>query len=151
MPGPSLPELLGSLREHHPDVKVLAVTVHDEDAYVRHSISAGVAGYLLKEEAPEAVVDAIRTVVRGGTWLSRSIAEQLAGPPGQDPLAELTARERDVLELIALGWDNAHIARELGLAEQTVRNYTSQIYQKLDVRSRAEAIVWARQHGSIQQ
>jgi len=148
MPGPRPAEMVDYLREHCPEVRVLVLTAYDDDAYVRSVMAAGVVGYVLKDEMPETVVRAIRAVVQGDTWFSRPIVEKMAQM--EDKRAEessLTERERQILGMMAQGWDNAHIAAELCLAEQTVRNYVSGIYKKLQVRSRAEAIVWARERG----
>ena len=151
MPGPRPAETVVYLREHCPEVRVLVLTAYDDDAYVRGVVAAGVAGYVLKDEAPETVVRAIRAVVQGDTWFSRPIVEKLvrwAGAgigPAEEP--GLTDRERQILGLMAQGRDNARIAAELGLAEQTVKNYISRIYAGLGVDSRAEAIIWAREHG----
>jgi len=136
------------LREHCPEVNVLVLTAYDDDAYVRSVMAAGVAGYVLKDEMPETVVRAIRAVVRGDTWFSRPIVEKMVQmEDGRAEEPSLTERERQILEMMAQGWDNAHIAAELCLAEQTVRNYVSGIYKTLKMRSRAEAIVWARERG----
>lgn len=150
MPGPSLAKTVAALKERC-DSRILLLTAYDDDAYVRGAIRAGVAGYLLKDEAAEALVDAIRTVHKGNVWFSRSIVAKMyewrASEERSAELPELTNREKDVLEAIARGWNNSRIAESLGLAEQTVRNYASSIYDKLGLHSRAEVIVWARKHG----
>lgn len=152
MPGPPAVETIAWLAEHCPQVKVLALTAYDDDAYVRGVVAAGVIGYVLKDEAPEAVVRAIRTVMEGDTWFSRRVVDKLVrlSVDKEDVhLAKVSLSERDaaVLKLIAQGWDNGRIAAELCVAEPTVRNYVSRIYTALGVRSRAEAIVWARENG----
>ncbi len=152
MPGPPGVQTVVYLREHLPQIKVLVLTAYDEDAYVRRLVGAGAVGYILKDEAPEVVVRAIRAVMRGDAWFSQAVAEKLLQPPGQAlPVGgvELTAREREMLCMIAQGRDNARLGEALGLAEQTVRNYVSRLYSKLGVQSRAEAIVWARERGLI--
>lgn len=151
MPGPPAVETVAWLAEHCPQVKVIVLTAYDDDVYVRGAVTAGVAGYVLKEEAPEAVVRAIRTVMAGDSWFSRRVVGKLAhiGSEGETRLTKISLSERDaqLLRLIAQGWDNARIATELSVAEQTVRNYVSRIYTTLHLRSRAEAIVWARENG----
>jgi DNA-binding NarL/FixJ family response regulator len=151
MPGPRPAETVAYLREHCPELKVLVLTAYDDDAYVRGVVSAGVAGYVLKDEATETVVRAIRAVVQGGTWFSQPVVEKMArwatGESIQVGEPSLTDRERQILGMVAQGWDNARIAAELCLAEQTVRNYVSGIYKKLETHSRAEVIVWARERG----
>ncbi len=94
---------------------------------------------------------AIRTVMRGDTWFSHSIVEKLArwdtDRPALATTHSLTITEHKIIAMMAQGWDNSRIATTLSLAGQTVCNYTSRIYNKLGVGSRAEAIVWARERG----
>lgn len=137
------------LDETCPTTRVLVLTAHDDDVYVRSLVAAGVAGYLLKMEGVEAVASAIRSVMAGGTWFSRGILEKATAQHSRQNdtvLASLTDRERDILERLARGWGTATIADDLHLAEQTVRNYISRLYSKLDLHSRAEAVIWAREH-----
>jgi DNA-binding NarL/FixJ family response regulator len=148
MPGPKPIQTVAYLREHCPEVRVVALTAYDDDAYVRGLISAGVAGYVLKDEATDTVMRAIYAVVRGDTWFSRHIVERLVqiGSKRNSNIV-LTNREKELLEMVAQGADNTHIETKLNLAAQTVRNYLSRLYTKLGVNSRAEAIVWARERG----
>jgi DNA-binding NarL/FixJ family response regulator len=147
MPGPPAMTTLAFFKEHCPPVRVLVLTAYNDDAYARGLLAAGVAGYVLKDEAPDALVDAVRSVAHGGTWFSQSIIAKLAAPtPAAPANDQLTGRERELLDLVGRGWDNARIAEELSLSEQTIRNYLSRLYGKLGVQSRAEAIVWARDH-----
>ncbi len=148
MPGISPLDTIAYLQTHCPKVKILILTAYDDDAYIRGLLGAGVAGYILKDEGTDVVVSAIRTVVQGGRWLSQIILDKLvngASPPANN--LALTERERELLHLIAQGWDNTHIADALNLAHQTVRNYASRLYSKIGVQSRAEAIIWARARG----
>ena len=148
MPGPPPTATVAFVHEHCPAVRVLVLTAYDDDAYVRGLLAAGVAGYVLKDEAPDALVHAVRGVAQGGPWFSRAVAVVLAQPPRPPEPAglALSKRERELLDLLTRGWDNARIARELQLGEQTVRNYLSRLYGKLGVQTRSEAIVWARDH-----
>ena len=135
-----------------PDVAVLMLTMFDDDESVFAAMRAGARGYVLKGAAPENVVRAIAAVAAGEAifgpgvarralmYLSRSPTEQVAFP-------ELTPREREVLELIASGLGNASIGSRLGLATATVGNHITSIFAKLQVASRAEAIVRARSAG----
>lgn len=148
MPGPPTTEVIVYLREHCPNTRVLVLTAYDDEVYVRKMINTRVSGYLLKEEAPETVIRAIRAIMNGNTWFSRSVMEKLAHQPVEPQISPeqlLTERERQILDLLANGWDNARIANQLNLAEQTVRNHLSRMYTKLEVRSRAEAIVWVKE------
>ena len=153
MPGPLPLEVMSAVRAHCPALKVLVLSAYDDDAYVRGVVGAGAVGYLLKDEAPDTVVDAIRTVMAGGTWFNQAVLAKLGGSPPEVSLPAkvewLTGREREVLEAMTRGWDNARIAAEVHLAEQTVRNTISRIYAKLGVRSRAEALLWAQEHGLL--
>lgn len=148
MPGPPTTEVIAFLREHCPNTRVLVLTAYDDQVYVRKMINTRVSGYVLKEEAPEMVIRAIRAIMKGDTWFSRSVMEKLAQQPVEPQISPeqlLTERERQILDLLEKGWDNARIANQLNLAEQTVRNHLSRMYAKLDVRSRAEAIVWIKE------
>ena len=148
MPGPPAVGTVAYLRGASPATRVLVLTAHDEDAYVRALLAAGVAGYVLKDEVPETLLHAIRGVAGGGVWFSQGIAAKLTNILGnhRDAARELTERERELLRALEQGWDNARIATALNLSEQTVRNYLSRLYAKLQVRSRAEAMVWLREH-----
>ena len=149
MPGPPPAATVARLREDAPALRVIILTAHDEEAYVRALLALGVAGYVLKDEAPEALVQAIRSVMQGGSWFSSAVIRRLAQPDLPATAAgELTARERQLLGLLAQGWHNARIADELHLSEQTVRNYVSRLYAKLGVRSRAEVMAWLLDHGA---
>ncbi|HEX6289765.1 MAG TPA: response regulator transcription factor [Herpetosiphonaceae bacterium] len=149
MPGPAPTETVPYVRERCPNTRVLILTAYDDEVYVRRMASLDIAGYVLKEEATESIVRAIRAIMNGETWFSRAILAKLIqyqqGQNQRTPEQLLTTRERQILDLLIEGWDNARIAHSLNLAEQTVRNHLSRIYMKLDVRSRAEAIVWARE------
>lgn len=150
MPGPSPLETISCVRQLSPDTRVLVLTAYDDDAYVRNIINIGIEGYLLKDEATEALVQAIVSVVQGGTWFSRVVMQKFVVSKNDLEVdTGFTPRELELLAGIGRGWDNRRIASEFDLAEQTVRNYISRIYEKLGVRSRAEAVVWARQNGYV--
>jgi DNA-binding NarL/FixJ family response regulator len=147
MPGPPATSITEEMGARLPEVKVLILTAYDDDAYVRGLVAAGIAGYVLKDEAPDALIDAVRSVANGGTWFSRQLVAKLVRPVDARTYGvRLTPRERELLDLLSLGLDNVHIANRLHLGEQTVRNYLSRLYSKLGVRSRAAAIVWAREN-----
>lgn len=150
MPGPRPTSTVAFLQEHCPETRVLVLTAYDGDAYVRGLLGAGVAGYVLKDEAPDALVDAVRSVAHGGTWFSRPVVAALThrGLQVEPPSRVLTDREDELLGLLTRGLDNACIASELHLGEQTVRNYLSRLYRKLGVQTRTEAIIWVRDGGS---
>jgi DNA-binding NarL/FixJ family response regulator len=135
-----------------PDVAVLMLTMFDDDESVFAAMRAGARGYVLKGAAPENVVRAIAAVAAGeaifGPGVARRALTYLSRPPTEQvAFPELTPREREVLELIASGLGNASIGSKLGLATATVGNHITSIFAKLQVASRAEAIVRARSAG----
>jgi DNA-binding NarL/FixJ family response regulator len=147
MDGPPAVATLASVRELCPRTRVLILTAYDGDTYVRRLVHAGAMGYVLKDEVPEALVQAVRSVAQGGTWFSRPVVESLVHPKHDESDAPpLTERESQIMRLIAQGLDNARIAEELCLSEQTIRNYVSRLYGKIGVQTRAEAVVWGRDH-----
>jgi DNA-binding NarL/FixJ family response regulator len=133
-------------------VKILALSAYDDDHYVNGLLAYGAEGYLTKEEASHSIVDAVRGVAEGKVgWFSRRVMAKFinrrrAGLP-DDPLSELTDREADVLRMLARGATNALMAAELGIAERTVRFHLHNVYDKLNLRGRGEAIVWAVKNG----
>jgi DNA-binding NarL/FixJ family response regulator len=149
MPGPPATATLAFVQAHCPHVRVVVLTAYDDEAVVQELIEAGVGGYVLKDEAPDSLVQAVRSVVRGGTWFSQPVVTKYVRASTRAAAAgpSFTERESQILGMLARGWDNARIAEELHLGEQTVRNYVSRLYGKLGVQTRAEAIVWARDHG----
>jgi DNA-binding NarL/FixJ family response regulator len=151
MPGGTAAETINRVREASPETKVLVLTAYDDDAMIRAVMRPGVSGYLLKEEDLETIVKAVKAIHLGAAWYSQAIADKfMQWQFGREPEigdAQLTAREHDLLTLIARGWDNAKIAKELSLSEQTIRNYTSTLYEKIGVHSRVDAVIWARERG----
>lgn len=146
MPGPTPRETLLWLREHCPQIKIVILSAHLNGAHIRTVVEAGVMGYILKDEALDRLVESIHAVAGGGVWFSQAVVQKLlAWRRNTETVttAQLSEREQQILALLAQGQSNAQIAAELRLAEQTIRNYVSDIYQSLGVSSRAEAIVWA--------
>lgn len=145
MPGPSPVTTIQFVQKHHPSVKIIILTAYKDEAYVRDMIRLGVSGYILKDEVPETLVCAIRSVVGGGSWLSSSVVEIISKPSldSNDLDGLLTKREQAILCLIAKGYSNGQIAQELEIAEGTVKNHVVSIYMKLNIHSRAEAVVRA--------
>ena len=140
-------------------VRVLIVTTFNVDEYVYQALRAGASGFLLKDAAPAELVSAIRTVARGESLLAPAVTRARIGryadrlrPPARQaggPLAALTARERQVLELIARGLSNAEIADELVIGQETVKTYVSRILAKLQLRDRVQAVVLAYRTGLV--
>lgn len=155
-----MPELDGisATREivaRHPHVAVLVLTMSDDDETVFAAMRAGARGYLLKGSAQHEISRAIDMVASGGLVFGASVARRVgeffvSGPSAGVPaevFPQLTAREREILDLLAAGRSNAQIAQTLFLSPKTVRNNTSNIFAKLQVADRAEAIVRARDAG----
>lgn len=149
MPGMGGVEAIRRLTAAGHPVAVLVLTMDDGDALVVEAVRAGARGYLLKDSAPEDVLHAVRAVARGEAVFGRAVAGRLSGwfAAAPDPFPELTAREREVLDLVARGLGNAVIAQRLGISLKTVRNVVSTVLVKLRVADRATAIVRAREAG----
>ena len=141
--------------QHDPGVRILVVTLFEDEESVFMALRAGARGYVLKDADEEEVVLSIRAVGRGEAIFSPAIATRVlayfaASPPGGAPpqvFPTLTDREREILDLIARGHPNPSIARELSLSTKTVGNYVSNIFTKLQVADRAQAIIRAREAG----
>jgi DNA-binding NarL/FixJ family response regulator len=130
--------------------QVIILTAYDQDEYVQPLIAAGVAGYLLKDEIPYTIVQAIRAVAAGETWFSQRIARQIVranyAPAASESSVDapaLTPREWEILQLIGQGKRNSEIADQLALSKTTVQNYVSSIYAKLGVETRAQVMLYA--------
>jgi DNA-binding NarL/FixJ family response regulator len=149
MPGPGAVQVMESLRETLPEVKVLVLSAFDDDEYVFGMLAAGAAGYALKDERLSSLATAIRAVGQGDTWLSPRVASKVArraiGDRDQASDSPLTEREREVLQLMAEGKENAEIAEQLVVTERTVKFHVGNIYAKLGVTSRTAAVVKAIQ------
>ncbi len=135
-----------------PDTAVLVLTMFEDDETVFAAMRAGARGYLLKGAGQDEIMAAIRSVVAGQVVIGPGVANRLLGyltdPPAQEPaFPELTPRERQVLDLMAQGHNNATIAARLQLSAKTVGNHISAIFAKLRVASRAEAVARARDGG----
>jgi DNA-binding NarL/FixJ family response regulator len=136
------------MRKQFPQTQVLILSGYDNDRYVFGLLEAGATGYVLKEAADEEVLAAIRAAARGEPYLTPRLRARTN--PVEQPLDELTAREREVLCLMAEGLDNAEIAARLFVSKVTVQNHTSAIYSKLGVSTRARAILYAIQRGLVE-
>ena len=148
------------IRERWPSVRVLMLTTFDDDEYVFDGLRAGANGYMLKDASAEELVAAIHAASRGESPLQPSIAAKLvarlrAEPPGTPmatgttqgaEMAELTEREREILRHLARGASNREIGEALFITEGTVKNHVSNILNKLALRDRTQAALWAREH-----
>ncbi|SDI46526.1 DNA-binding response regulator, NarL/FixJ family, contains REC and HTH domains [Actinokineospora alba] len=130
--------------------KVLMLTTFDDEDYVVRALRAGAVGYLLKDVPAADLADAIRLANSGVTQLASSLAQRLAATPQAAPPATLTQRETEVLRLVATGATNREIAARLYLSEGTVKNHVSRILDRLALRDRTHAAIYARDHGLLQ-
>jgi DNA-binding NarL/FixJ family response regulator len=154
----NMPELNGieatrALTQSSPHVKVLVLTMFDDDASVFQAMRAGARGYLLKGAGEQEIERAVRDIAGGeaifGPAIAQRVLDYLSGTTPRQPTAfpELSEREREVLSLLAEGRSNPDIARRLFLSPKTVRNHVSNIFTKLQVADRAQAIIKARDAG----
>ena len=158
MRGMDGPEATRRIREQPGAPPVLALTTYDDDDTLEASLTAGAAGFLLKDALGEEIIRATRSVAAGAGWVDPSVAERVlrvyrgrAGTrrDGAALLAQLSARELDVLKLIAQGLSNEEIAGALFLSEATVKTHINHLLSKLELRDRARAIVFAYQQGVL--
>jgi DNA-binding NarL/FixJ family response regulator len=159
MPGLSGTEAISALREVSPESLVLVLSMHVEESYLRSALRAGAAGYVPKKAADVELVSAIRAVVRGEVYVHPAMTGSLvdglvppdtASPGNEDQSWEaLSAREREVLHLVALGHTNLEIADRLSLSEKTVETYRARGIEKLGIRNRAALVEYALKHGVL--
>lgn len=154
MPGVNGVEATRQIRARWPQIKVLVLTTYDDDAWLFDAIRAGAAGYLLKDTPRAEVIRAVRGTVEGKAFVDPAVAVRLLGQVAGQPerpatqiTAGLTAREVDVLRLLARGFSNADIAAQLHLSEGTVRNHVSALLAKLGAADRTQAALIAMRHG----
>jgi DNA-binding NarL/FixJ family response regulator len=151
----SMPELNGlqatkKLKEKSPQVKVLILTRHSEPGYLQELLQAGAGGYVLKQSKSEELIRAILAVAAGQTYLDPAITEgavtqlrEIGQVPHKAPNANLTAREADVLRLIALGYVNKEVAARLNLSIKTVEAHKSNAMNKMGMKSRVDIVRYA--------
>ena len=153
MPGMTGIEATRAILERRPETRILVLTMSENDDSLFAAMRAGARGYLPKDAEGEELVRAIRAAALGEVIFGQSMAAKLQAffatsrVPAADPFPELTAREDEVLELIAQGRSNAEIASRLGISDKTVRNHVANVFNKLRVADRAAAIVRAREAG----
>ncbi len=159
MPGPGGIEVTRQIKARLPDVRVLILTVHEDETLLREALRAGAAGYIVKRAVEEELIAAILAVWRGDLYvhptMTRALLKEVAerkpasSSPDDDPLAQLTPREKEVLRLIALGYTNRQIADKLCISVRTVETHRANLTDKLGTRSRAQLVRIAREHGLL--
>ncbi|KGX93942.1 chemotaxis protein CheY [Pontibacillus halophilus JSM 076056 = DSM 19796] len=156
------------LISHNPDLKVIILSIHDDENYVTHALKTGAQGYLLKEMDSDALIEAIKVVGEGGSYLHPRVTHnlvkeyrRLSEGDGETtkssspieyrkPLHLLTRRECEVLQLLADGKSNRGVAESLFISEKTVKNHVSNILQKMNVNDRTQAVVTAIKKGWVE-
>jgi two-component system response regulator DegU len=168
MPKTNGVEATRELINHYPDSKVLILSIHDDENYVSHALKTGATGYLLKEMDADALIDAVKVVADGGSYLHPKVTHnlvkeyrRLAVNDGNQeggqftqsevrrPLHLLTRRECEVLQMLADGKSNRGIGEALFISEKTVKNHVSNILQKMNVNDRTQAVVEAIKNGWV--
>lgn len=161
-------EATRELVEKFPDTKVIILSIHDDENYVTHALKTGAIGYLLKEMDADALIEAVRVVAEGGSYLHPKVTHSLVneyrklsearGRVGTNvhtieirrPLHLLTRRECEVLQMLADGKSNRAIGEALFISEKTVKNHVSNILQKMNVNDRTQAVVVAIKNGWVE-
>ena len=157
MPGLSGMEALPALRKAAPAARVLILTMHDDEGYLKQALRNGASGYVLKKAADSELIAAARAVLRGEVYvhpsMTKALLEDLLPPASAvvptDPWEALTEREQEVLTLVALGHTSAEIASRLSLSPKTVETYRARGMEKLGLRSRAALVQFALAHGLL--
>ena len=155
LPGVSGVEATRRIVSQHPEIRVLMLTGFDSDSLVLDALQAGVSGFLLKDAPPEALITSILAVMADEHVIASHVAKRLFGiltktHPARELYQGLTAREVEILRLIAVGIPNKQIAHRLQLSDKTVRNAVSSIYEKLNVPDRSQAALYAVRKGLIE-
>ena len=150
MPGRHGLELIKQLKDEHPGLKILVLTMHGEQQYAKRAFAAGAAGYLTKEAAREELVAAVSKVAEGGVYVSAAMAERLARDLGStstsQPHERLSDREFDVLRRVVAGQSVNHIAQQLAISAKTVSTYKARILDKMQLQSDALLVRYALLH-----
>ncbi|TFH36376.1 MAG: response regulator transcription factor [Anaerolineales bacterium] len=156
----SMPDLDGiavtkALKPAYPNLRILILTIHEDEALVREAIKAGASGYVLKRAAESELVTAIGVLMRGDMYVDHSLLRPLvydnvdASGTSREPVEALTPREKDVLGLIVLGYTNRQIGEELAISVRTVEGHRANLSEKIGSHSRADLVRYAREHGLI--
>ena len=155
LPGMNGTQVTRKLKATQPDLRLLALTVHEEGGYLRSLMDAGASGYVLKRSAASELMRALEVVGEGGTYLDSSIAGQLVSKLSRKlttaTTAALSEREQEVVKLVAHGYSNKEIANKLDVSVKTVETYRYRATEKLGLRSRADLVRYALDQGWLQE
>lgn len=157
----SMPDLDGiavtrQLKPMYPELKILILTLHEDEALLREAIKSGASGYILKRAAEAELISAIQIVMRGDMYVDPSMLRGLieeqpkSANTGPESVEQLTPREIDVLKLIVQGYTNRQIGEELNISIRTVEGHRANLSGKLGLRSRVELVRYAREHGLLE-
>lgn len=152
IPGEDGLQVAAKIKKTLPDVRVLFLTMHDDDGCVRGAVSVGADGFVPKTATTDELLQALRVVAGGGSYLSPAITRRvldLAGGRGRGPAGQLTNRELEVLRLLARGRRPGDVADTLYVSVKTVKNHLTSIYAKLGVTTAAQAVAEAYRHGLV--
>jgi two-component system response regulator NreC len=149
MPDGSSVETIGLVRARVRDTQVVVLTMDDNPVFAQRALAAGALGYVLKDQADVGLPLAVRAAVRGEEYVSPSVAARLSGLRRSLAEDRLSAREVEVLGLIALGHTSAEVARKLHLSPRTIETHRARIHEKLELRTRAELVRYALRRGLI--
>ncbi|MFC5540579.1 MAG: response regulator transcription factor [Bacilli bacterium] len=166
MPGKNGVEATADLIKEFPDAKVIMLSIHDDESYVTHALKSGALGYMLKEMDADEIVEAIKVVANGGSYLHPKVTKNLVAEfrrlsehenkgsfhqtEVRRPFHLLTKRECEVLQLLTDGQSNRAIGETLFISEKTVKNHVSSILQKMNVNDRTQAVVTAIKNGWVE-
>ncbi|WP_332651182.1 response regulator transcription factor [Lysinibacillus sp. 54212] len=166
MPGKNGVDATSDLIAMHPDAKVIMLSIHDDESYVTHALKSGALGYMLKEMDADEIVEAIKVVANGGSYLHPKVTKNLVAEfrrlsehenkgnfhqtEIRRPFHLLTKRECEVLQLLTDGQSNRTIGESLYISEKTVKNHVSSILQKMNVNDRTQAVVTAIKNGWVE-
>lgn len=146
MPGADGVEATGRILAGNRDIRVMVLTTYESDRDILRAIEAGASGYLLKDASPAELADAVRAAARGETVLAPSVASTLVRQVRRPAPPALSARETEVLKLVAAGLTNADIGKRLFISEATVKTHLLRVFNKLDVADRTAAVTTAMRH-----
>jgi DNA-binding NarL/FixJ family response regulator len=158
LPGMNGIELIRRIKERHPEIEAITLTVFDDEQFAKQAIKAGAIGYVIKDAAKEELVKAVRAAARGESLISTSVArkliDEISEPEGrkkkkEEGLEGLSQRELDVIKLMARGYNNRQIADILFISEHTVKVHIRNIFRKIGVSDRTNAVLWAINQGLV--